>query len=87
MDSKRNLLFSEDHTLKPFGGDELVYLEGAKRLITTLHEELQSASNKLKTAHFNLLIEEVSFLHKRIVNVKKTKGKQEESEKNQGEAT
>ena len=55
IDSKRKVLFSEDHTLKPFAGDELVYLEGAQRLITTLHEQLQSASNKLTTAHINLL--------------------------------
>ena len=43
--------FSEDHTLKSFAGDELAYLEEAHRRITTLHEELQSASNKLTTAH------------------------------------
>ena len=54
IDSKRKELFSEDHTLKAFAGDELVYLEEAHRRITTLHEELQSASNKLTTAHINL---------------------------------
>ena len=55
IDRKRKMLFSEDHTLKPFAGDELVYLEGTQRLITMLHEELQSASNKLTTTHINLL--------------------------------
>ena len=54
IDSKRKELFSEDHTLKSFAGDELAYLEEAHRRITTLHEELQSASNKLTTAHINL---------------------------------
>ena len=46
--------FLEDHTLKSFAGDELAYLEEAQRRITTLHEEFQSASNKLTTAHINL---------------------------------
>ena len=40
IDSKRKELFSEDHTLKAFAGDELAYLEEAHRRITTLHEEL-----------------------------------------------
>ena len=87
IDSKRKVLFSEDHIQKPFTGDDLVYLEGAQRLITTLHEEIQSASNKLTTAHCINLLKKFPFCIKKIVNVKKTKGKQEESEKNQGEAT
>ena len=47
-------IFREPHSIKSFAGDELAYLEGAHRRITTLHEELQSASNKLTTAHINL---------------------------------
>ena len=52
--NKRKDLFLEDHTLKSFAGDELAYLEEAQRRIPTLHEELQSTSNKLTTAHINL---------------------------------
>ena len=55
VDDKSKELFSEDHTLKSFAGDELAYLEETQRRITTLHEELQFASNKLTTAHINLL--------------------------------
>ena len=54
IDNKRKELFLEDHTPKSFAGDELAYLEEAQRRITTLHEEFQSASNKLTTAHINL---------------------------------
>ena len=54
IDNKRKELFLEDHTLKSFAGDELAYLEEAQRRITTLHEEVHSASNKLATAHMNL---------------------------------
>ena len=75
IDSKRKELFSEDHTLKSFAGDELAYLEEAHRRITTLHEELQSASNKLTTAHIIKPVKEVSFVREKINNVKKKEGK------------
>ena len=75
IDSKRKELFSEDHTLKSFAGDELAYLEEAHRRITTLHEELQSASNKLTTAHIIKPVKEVSFVREQINNVKKKEGK------------
>ena len=55
VNNKSKELFSEDHTLKSFAGDELAYLEETQRRIATLHEELQFASNKLTTAHINLL--------------------------------
>ena len=55
VNNKSKELFSDDHTLKSFAGDELAYLEETQRRITTLHEELQFAANKLTTAHINLL--------------------------------
>ena len=54
IDKKRKELFLVDHTLNLFASDELAYLEEARGQITTLHKELQSASNKLTTAHINL---------------------------------
>ena len=52
---KRKELFLENHSLESFAADQLAYLEEAQRQIITVHQELQSASNKLTTAHINLL--------------------------------
>jgi len=55
IDDKRRELFLENHSLESFAGDQLAYLEEAQRRIITVHQELQSASRKLTTAHINLL--------------------------------
>lgn len=55
IDSKRQKLFFEDHSLKPFASDELKYIEDGKRQVIALHEELQSTSTNLTTTHTGLL--------------------------------
>ena len=57
--------------------DELAYLGKAQKGVTSLHEKLQSASNKLTTAHINML-KKFPFCTKKVMNVKKKEGKQEE---------
>ena len=75
IDNKRKELFLDDHTLKSFAGDELAYLD--QRRITTLHEDLQSASNKLTTAR-------ISTCRRSFLYARKNHQRQEERRKIRG---
>ena len=54
IDSKRKVLYREDHTPKPFASGELKYFQKAQERVKVLHEKLQKASNKLATTLTNL---------------------------------
>ena len=55
IDSKRKVLYIEDHTPKPLESYELKYFQEAQeRVIKVLHEKLEEVSNKLATTLINL---------------------------------
>ena len=54
IDSKRKVLYREDHTLKPFASDELKHFQEAQERVKVLHLKLQEASNELATTLINL---------------------------------
>ena len=79
IDNKRKNLYTEEHTPKPFAGDELKYFQEAQERVKAIYEDLQRASNKLTTTHEPE--EDVSISHGEQSPIAKKKRKQKKGEK------